>query len=387
MVRSIAAIDAALDRAVSDNNVPGIVAMAADRDKVFYTRAVGTMGVDNDAPMPIDAIHRIFSMTKPIGTLAAVKLIEDGMLELDTPVSEILPDFAELLVLEGFDGDTPIMRAPASQATIRQLATHTSGLEFETWSAKIARYLEVTGQPSIRTGLLESLNYPLSFDPGTSWGYGTSTDWLGRVVEKVSGKPIDVFCREFLFEPLGMNDTVFECVQRSRLVTAHSRDKTGALMALDIEPPPNPEFYGMGRALFSTAPDYMRFLQMLLGKGTLDGVRILKPETVAVVCENHMGNVEIPPMNSTDQFLSADLDFLPGIAKRWGLGFASNTEDIPGMRAAGSQSWAGILNSHMWWDPTKGVAGVIFMQNIPFLEDTAMQIYRDFERAVYASGL
>lgn len=387
MTRALAPIDAVLDQAVSDNRVPGIVAMAADRNGVFYQRAVGTMGVDNDASMRLDSMHRVFSMTKPVGTLAAVKLVEDGMLELDTPVVDILPDFARLQVLEGFDGDTPILRPPASQATIRQLATHTSGLEFEIWNDKVAKYLEVTGLPSVRTGLIESLNCPLVFDPGTSWGYGPSTDWLGRVVEEVSGKRIDAYCRDFLFDPLEMNDTVFECTgaSRERLVSAHGRDGNGALVPMDIEPPSNPEFYGMGRALFSTAPDYMRFLQMLLGKGELDGVRIFKPETIAMICKNHIGDVKIPVMASTNPMLSADLDFLPGVAKKWGLGFAFNQKDISGMRAAGSQSWAGILNTYMWWDPATGVAGLIFMQHIPFLEEIAMQIYGDFERAIYAS--
>lgn len=380
-------IDDVLNQAVCDHKVPGLVAMAAGRDGVFYKRAVGSTGGDNAAPMRLDSIHRIFSMTKAIGTLAAVKLVEDGVLELDTPVADILPDFAKLQVLEGFDGDTPILRPPASQATIRQLATHTSGLAFEIWNEEIAKYLDVTGLPSIRTGLLESLNYPLVFDPGTSWAYGPSTDWLGRVVEEVSGKRIDAYCRDFLFEPLGMNDTVFECTRarRERLVSAHGRDENGALVPMDIEPPSKPEFYGMGRALFSTAPDYMQFLRMLLGRGELDGVRIFKPETVSMICENHIGGVNIPVMSTMSPSLSADLDFLPGVAKKWGLGFAFNQEDIPGMRAAGSQSWAGILNTHMWWDPATGIAALIFMQHLPFLDETAMQIYGDFERAVYAS--
>ena len=380
-------IDDVLDKAIADNKVPGLVAMAANRDGVFYDRAVGIMGVDKDTAMQSNAIHRIFSMTKAIGTLAAVKLVEEGALSLDTTVSSIFPEFAKLQVLDGFDGDTPRLRPPSSEATIRHLATHTSGLEFEVWSDKMSHYLEVTDHPSIRTGVLKSLNYPLSFDPGTSWSYGPSIDWLGRVVEEVSGKRIDEYCRQFLFDPLEMTDTIFECdgQYRNRLVSVHSRNKNGELEVIELEPPLEPEFYGMGRALYSTAPDYMRFLRMLLGKGELDGVRIFQSDTVAMICENHMGELNMRKMVTAMPSASKDLDFFPGVRKKWGLGFMFNEENIPDMRSAGTQSWAGLLNTHMWWDPEKDIAGVIFMQHLPFLDETAMQIYADFERAVYAS--
>lgn len=376
-----------LNQAVEAGTVPGLVAMAANREGVFFENAVGTLGVDNSKPMELDSLHRIFSMTKAIGTLAAVKLVEDGKLELDTPVADILPEFATLQVLDGFDGDSPILRAPKTQATIRQLATHTSGLEYEFWNEKIAKYLQLTGHPTVLSGLKQALNYPLSFDPGTDWGYGIGIDWLGQVVEAVSGKRIDAFCKNFLFDPLGMADTVFECTgkHRDRLVTAHAHDKNGKLVPTGLEAPANPEVYGMGHALFSTAPDYMRFLRMLLGGGELDGVRILKPETVDMVCQNHIGNLKIKKMKSLAQPMSANVDFFPGVTKKWSLGFMVNEDDIPGMRSAGSQSWAGILNSHYWWDPNKGVIGIVFMQHLPFADEPALQIYGDFERAVYAS--
>jgi CubicO group peptidase (beta-lactamase class C family) len=376
-----------LNQAINAGKVPGLVAMAANRDGVFFEAAVGTRGVDTSEAMQVDSIHRIFSMTKAIGTCAAVKLIEGGALNLNIPAADILPDFANLQVLEGFDGDTPKLRAPKTQATIRHLATHTSGLEYEFWNGDIAKYLEVTGHPTILSGLKQSLNYPLGFDPGTKWGYGPSTDWLGQVVEAVSGKRIDACCKEFLFEPLGLKDTLFECTgaHRERLVTAHAHDETGALVATELEAPSEPEIYGMGHALFSTAPDYMRFLRMLLNGGELDGTRILKPETVAMMCENHIGDLTMEKMETVAPPLSASVDFFPSVTKKWGLGFMYNEEDIPGMRSAGTQSWAGVLNTHMWWDRTTGVAGIIFMQHIPFADETALQIYGDFEQAVYAS--
>ena len=375
-----------LKSAVSSGAVPGLVAMAANGDGTFFEAAEGVFGVDDDRPVQLDSMYRIFSMTKAIGTAAAVKLVEDGEIGLDTPVADILPRFADLQVLDGFDGDEPKLRPAKTVATIRHLATHTSGLEYEFWNADIAKYLSATGHPTILSGLKSSLNYPLAFDPGTSWGYGLSTDWLGQVVEQVSGKPIDAFCNETLLEPLGMADTVFECTdaRRQRLVAVHAHDETGKLVPTELEAPSDPEFYGMGHALFSTAPDYMRFLRMLLGGGALDGVRIFKPETVAMMCENHIGDLVMPKMVSVAPAVTADVDLFPDMAKKWGLGFMSNTEDVPGMRSAGSQTWAGVLNTHFWWDPRKSVAGIIMMQHIPFLDDVALEIYGGFERSVYA---
>ncbi len=378
---------AVLDQAIEAGKVPGLVAMAANSEGVFFEAAVGKRGVDNDQRVQIDSMHRIFSMTKAIGTAAAVKLIEDGKLSLDTPIADILPDFADLQVLEGFDGDTPILRPAKTQGTIRHLATHTSGLEYDYWNGNIAKYLKVTGHPVVISGLKRSLNYPLSFDPGTKWGYGPSTDWLGQVVEVISGKRIDAFCKEILFEPLDMPDTVFECTgeRRDRLVTAHVHDKTGALVATGLEAPSEPEFYGMGHALFSTAPDYMRFLRMLLGGGELEGTRILSEESVAMMRKNQIGDLIMEKMVTALPAFSASVDFFPGVTKKWGLGFMFNEEDIPGMRSAGTQSWAGALNTHMWWDQKKDVVAVIFMQHLPFADETALQIYGDFEKAVYAS--
>lgn len=376
-----------LEGAVSAGKVPGLVAMVANADGIVFEGATGARGVDDSRPMELSSIHRIFSMTKAIGTAAAVKLVEEGALGLDTPVADILPQFAELQVLDGFDGDTPKLRAPASQATIRQLATHTSGLEYEFWNADVAKYLEVTGHPTVLSGLKQSLNYPLAFDPGTKWGYGISIDWLGQVVEAVSGKRIDAYCADVLFEPLGMADTKFECkgADRERLVTAHAHDETGAMVPTELEAPSEPEVYGMGHALFSTAPDYMRFLRMLLRRGELDGVRVFKPETVAMIRENHMGALEMGKMTSIAPPLSADVDMFPGVVKKWGLGFMFNEDDIPGARSAGSQSWAGVLNTHYWWDPKKNIAATIFMQHLPFADEKALGIYGEFEQAVYAA--
>ena len=326
-------------------------------------------------------------MTKAVGSTAAMILIDQGKLEPETPVQDILPQFADIKVLEGFDGDTPKLRSPKSKATIRHLATHTSGLVYEFWNPDIPKYLEATGHPPILSGLKAALSYPLIFDPGERWDYGMGIDWLGQVVEAVDGRRIDQFCQEELFDPLGMPDTRFEAegALADRLATVYIRGEDGMFSEFELAPPSHPEVYGMGHALYSTAPDYMRFLRMFLNKGRLDGTRILSEAGVAKMLENHIGNIRMGKMITAIPAITADVDIFPGIDKTHSFGFMRNEQDVPGMRSAGSQSWAGVCNTHYWFDPAKDIAGLIMTQSLPFVEPRFLKVYEQFERAVYAN--
>ena len=329
---------------------------------------------------------RIFSMTKAVGSTAAMILMDRGKLSADATVSSILPRFAELQVLDGFDADgKPRMRAPRTQATVRHLATHTSGLTYEFWNADMPRFMQATGAPSILSGLAKGLNYPLLFEPGTRWDYGIGIDWLGQVVEKVDGRRIDRFCREEIFEPLGMRSTRFEPEAdiAQRLAAVAIRGEDGHFAPYELAPPPNPEFYGMGHCLYSTAPDYMRFLRMYLNKGELDGKRLLSERGMQSMLANQIGTIAIPLLKTTAPPLTADAEFFPGKRKSHSMAFQRIEEDVPGMRSAGSQFWAGVCNTHFWLDPSKNVAGVVMTQSLPFVEPRFMGVYEAFERGVY----
>lgn len=378
-------LDAVLATAVVQNDVPFVVAMTGNAAGVTWSGVVGDRAPGVAATE--DTVFRIFSMTKAIGTTAAMQLIERGKLSVDTPVEEILPQFADMQVLEGFDGDTPKLRAPKTKATIRHLATHTSGLVYEFWNADIAKYMELTGHPSIISGTKVSLGYPMVFDPGTRWDYGIGIDWLGQVVEAVDGRRIDRYCQAEIFDPLGMPDTRFE-VEGSmgeRLCAVSMRGEDGAFSDFALAPPSQPEFYGMGHALYSTAPDYMRFIRSFLNKGQLDGARILSEASVAQMQTNHIGDIRIGPMITAAPPITADVNFFPGTDKTHSFGFMRVEADVPGMRSAGSQGWAGVLNTHFWFDPAKDVAGLIMTQTLPFVEPRFMATYSAFERAVYAN--
>lgn len=375
--------DDILNDGVTNEDVPFVVAMAANRAGVTYSGAAGEAADGHAAGE--DTVFRIFSMTKAVGSLAAMLAIDRGKLAMDRPVEDILPEFADLQVLDHFEGDKPIMRAPKTKATIRHLATHTSGLEYEFWNADMARYMASTGHPTILSGTREALNYPLMTDPGTRWGYGPSIDWLGQVVEKVDGRRIDQYCREEIFEPLGMTSTGFEVSDdmKPRLATVYARGPDGTFSPFDLAPPPEPEVYGMGHALYATASDYIRFLRMFLNGGELDGHRLLSEDSLRQMLTDQMDGLAFEKMVTVVPEVTADCDPFPDVHRTHSFGFLRNEDDVSGMRAAGSQSWAGVLNTHYWFDPANDVAAVIMTQSLPFVEPRYMQVYEAYERAVY----
>ena len=373
-----------IEQSVRAQDAPFLVAMVGDKDGIKWSGAAGERAAGQKAAQ--DTVFRIFSMTKAIGSTAAMILVDRGKLDPNTPVEAIIPEFNKIKVLDGFDGTTPRLRAPLTKATVRQLATHTSGFAYEFWNPDIPKYMQATGHPSILSGLKTSLFYPLVFDPGERWDYGIGIDWLGQVVEVVDGRKIDRFCREEILDPLNMIDTRFEVEDRmaSRLASVSSRGEDGKFGDFVIAPPSNPEFYGMGHALYSTAPDFMRFLRMYLNKGQLEGKRLLSEKAVQSLLSNQIGDLKVGVLKTVAPAITADAEFFPGRKKTHSLAFMRIEEDVPEMRSAGSQFWAGVLNTHCWVDPNKNLAAVLMTQSLPFVEPRFMDVYDRFERAVYA---
>ena len=234
------------------------------------------------------------------------------------------------------------------------------------------------------TNLLTSLqnDYPMITHPGTRWGYGPSIDWLGLVVEKVSGQDIMGFLRANLLGPLGMKDTeaTVRADMKGRLASVSFRGADAAFSAFPVEPPLTADTWGMGHALYSTPNDYARFLRMVLNKGGLDGQRVLSEAAVATMLQNQLPNgLTFQPLNSVSP-LSASFNPFPSIAKSHGFGFLRVDCDVPGMRRSGSVAWAGVCNSHCWIDPSSDIAGLFMTQTLPFGEAPYMAAYEAFER-------
>jgi methyl acetate hydrolase len=380
-------IDALLEGAVANGAVPGVVAVAGDRDGTLYEQAFGTLGVDDARPVQLDTIFLIASMTKAIASVAALQLVEQGRITLEQPVADILPEFGELQVLDGFYGDEPRLRAPSRQATIRNLLTHTSGCGYWFSNPDLLRYHQVTGLPDPSVGSREVFKAPLIADPGTRWEYGMSVDWLGLVIEQVTGKDLNAYCQDHIFGPLGMKDTTFVATDAviERLMPIHQRMPDGSLALSEFAMPTEPEWHSGGGGAASTGPDYLRFMRALLRGGELDGERVLESDTVELMCTDHLDGLSLPDvMRSAIPELTLDVPAMP-FRQGFGLGLHLVFEDIPGMRHAGTGDWAGLFNCYYWIDRKTGLAGAFLTQVLPFFDPQVVEAALGFEAAVYAA--
>jgi methyl acetate hydrolase len=379
-------IDALLQNAVNSGAVPNAVGIAADREGVIYEGAAGPRVAGTDEPATADTHFRIMSMTKMVATAAALQQVERGTLDLDAPVDTYCPDFADVQVLEGFDGDMPRTRPAASRATVQQLITHTTGLTYWFWNADLVRWEEATGTPNVLSGSNVIFTAPMVADPGTKFEYGINADWLGKVVEAASGQKLDVYIEEHITGPLGMDQTTFimNAEQRANSSPVHLKGDDGSWAPSDIDLNQNPDYFAGGHGLHSTPRDYLKFQRMLLGGGGLGDVRILAEATVDAAFTNQIGDLDFPASIPTGD-PATTFGFSVGPGWKGGHGLLLNTEQQPGMRAAGSGAWAGLLNTHFWVDRTSGITGALYTQFLPFVPQEALGVYADFEKAVYAS--
>jgi methyl acetate hydrolase len=253
------------------------------------------------------------------------------------------------------------------------------------WNGDMVQYLEKTGLPAVTTCKNDALKLPLVSDPGTRWEYGINIDFVGKAVEAVSGQRLDAYLRDHLFTPLGMTDTGFKIgdSQRQRLVAMHGREPDGSLAPIPFELEQDPEFHMGGGGLYGTAGDYIKFTQMILNKGRGNGNQLLKPETVAMMGQNHIGELAMTRMTSAVAFATNDVDLYPDMVKKWGLSFMINTAQTLEGRSPGSLAWAGLANTYYWIDPARDVTGVILMQVLPFADEKCLEAFAGFERGVY----
>ena len=384
-----AKIDTVLSKGASSGDVPGVVAVAADDKGVVYEGAFGKRNLETGAAMTPDTMFWIASMTKAVTSTAAMQMVEQGKLSLDKPITDVVSELSAAQVLEGFDADgKPKLHPPKRPITLRHLLTHTAGFSYDLWNKDIERYMKVANVPGIGTCKLEALKVPMIADPGDKWEYGINIDWAGKAVERVSGLSLDGYMRERIFNPLGMKDTVFilRPDQQKRLATVHARGADGGLKPIEFGMRQAPEFYMGGGALHSTGRDYITFLRTLLGGGKLGNVQILKPETVAMMNKNNMGDLNVTLLKTAQPDATNDAEFFPGMVKKWGLAYMINTQDVPKGRSAGSLAWAGLANTYFWLDPKKKVTGVVLTQILPFADQKALKLLADFESAVYQNG-
>jgi methyl acetate hydrolase len=381
-----AACDAVLDQAVAAG-VPGVVAMATDRDGTTYEGTAGRRSLDSEQEMTTDTVMAIFSTTKAITGTTCLQLVESGELDLDAPAREYAPELGDRQVLEGFEDDgTPRLRAPRSEITTRQLLTHTAGFGYDFFNESYLRLAQEQGQPSVVSSSRAAITTPLLFDPGTQWEYGSNIDWAGQVVEGITGKRLGEVMAERVFEPLGMTSSSFDLRDdmRDHKAVMHQHGDDG-YVATDFELPAGPEVHMGGHGLWSTAEDYLKFVRMWLNDGAApDGSRVLQADTVAMAVRNHLPDgVKIKLLPGVIPELSNDAEFFPGMPKSWALTFMLNDEQAPTDRPAGELAWAGLANLYYWIDRSTGIGGFWGTQILPFADAPSVGGFLDFEKAVY----
>ena len=380
--------DKVLRDAVSKGDVPGVTAAATDAKGAIYEAGFGKRVLGEPADMTPDTVAWIASMTKAITGTAAMQLVERGKLKLDGPAKEVVPQLGEVGVLDGFDAaGKPKTRKPKRDITLRHLLTHTAGFGYDIWSPEIGKFMEAMEVPGVISCQNKALTTPLLFDPGERWFYGINIDWAGKMVEAASGKKLGQYMRDNILGPLGMDSTGFRITDsmRKRLAKIHHRGADGALQPdTALELPQEPEFEMGGGGLYSTAGDYLKFVRMMLNQGKSDrGEAVVKPETVALMSKNAMGNSKVCLLKTAAPPFSNDAEFFPGMDKQWGLSFMINNEEAPTGRSAGALAWAGLANTYFWIDQKKGVGGVYLTQVLPFADVKSLPLFYAFESTVY----
>ena len=364
------------------NGVPGIVAMARDRDGVFFSRAAGLRRLGAPAPMTEDTVVSLFSCTKPLTATAALRLVEEGRLDLDAPARTYLPVLAEIAVFDGYDADSaPRFRPPKRDITARMLMLHTAGFAYDFANPIIRRLLEEQRLTPHRGATRIGFRQPLVNEPGERWEYGLSLDWLGMVIEAIVGGRLDAILREYVLDPLGMNETAHlpTPAMRARLASMHQREDDGSLTPLDGAPRESLEIVPGGGGMYGTVGDYMRFLGVWLN----DGAGVLRPETVAWAARDGLDGLKVRPLPAVTPRVSGPVDFFPGTSKSWAYSFLVNDEDAPTGRPAGSLSWGGLGNLYFWIDRRNGVAGFWASQLFPFMDPASHGGALRFETALY----
>ena len=363
----------------------GFVMFIARHGKVGYAQAVGSMDIANNVPMRTDGIFRIYSMTKPVIAVAALKLVDAGKLRLDDPVAKFIPGFATTPVFAGGTPTSPVVRPPTRPITIEHLLTHTSGLTYGYFGNTLVDSIYLRANLLNNGRTLEQFadsiaRLPLAFSPGEAWNYSMAFDVLGRVVEVASGRSLDRYLDEEIFAPLGMRETAFHAIpamdKRIPVLYAHGPD--GALRPaaqfLGAQYLPTARLFSGGGGLLSSTGDYLRFAQMLLNGGELDGRRILSSASVATMMRNHLAPSLTPivsPMVGHDGY-------------GYGLGGAvlvdSAAARLPG--SPGIYRWWGLMGTFFWIDPKADMVAMVWTQ---FNTGRMYPLEQDFQRLVYSA--
>jgi len=385
-------LDAVLHRYVDQGKIPGVQTLVSRRGQLVHRDCYGFRDIENGRKVEPDTLYRIYSMTKPITSVALMMLYEEGHFLMENPVSRWIPEFKDLQVWAGGTEDAPETKPLESPLTVHHVLTHTSGLTYGFQFAHpvdaLYREQDLGNFTSPTYDLAECMarlaRLPLQFEPGTSWNYSMSTDVCGRLVEVMSGQTLDEFFRDRIFEPLGMTDTGFvvpesEVGRCSTLYFAAGKAMT--VMAPARSMTVAPSMLSGGGGLVSSADDYLRFCHFLVNGGELDGVRLLSPRTLQFMTTNHLPGGKT--LNDMGQSTFAEVAMA---GTGFGLGFSVLVDPAASqsLGSAGQYAWGGAASTAFWIDPAEALAVVFMTQLLP---STTYPLRRHLQAGVYQALL
>ena len=404
---------AKIQNVISNAVVSGDLRLAAglvgNRNGELFSSTIELIENKNKVTERSDVIINIASMTKLITTIAVLQLVEQGKIDLDKEINVYLPELTNLKILKGFEKKEPILSSPARLPLVRELITHTSGYAYDFSNELAAQAVALNLVPSIFEDPQKALQIPLVFEPGSSFAYGISIDWLGILVERVSGLRLDEFFRLNIFLPIEMSDTFFDIpptkIERSAKIWIRSNMPVPSLfqrLALKViaflsgsdlvvgpamlQPKVNSDgsesIYFGGAGLYSTTSDYGKVLQMLLNEGQIFGNQVLSRETVDMMFQNQIGDLDF----SAGDLDFSSMDFAFGEKAKWGLGFMLHPEGTKNGRNKNSVSWLGLFNSYFWVDREAGIYGVFASQLLPTFDKKFVKHLILFEKEIYNSS-
>ncbi|ETN43204.1 uncharacterized protein HMPREF1541_02363 [Cyphellophora europaea CBS 101466] len=393
-------LDAIFQKATAENALPGISAVVIDsKGNQLYHKAFGVNDISASSPTPYTTSTPalLWSCTKLVTSIAALQLLEQGKISIDDPVSKYVPKITDIPVMDGKDENGKVRTRPQkSEITIRHLFTHTAGFSYDFFHADTLQWrIEAGQQPAgyMATGKREVFDSPLIHEPGSAFHYGISVDWLGFVVEAISGLSLHDYCTKHIFEPLGMSNSSPLYQDGVDRLLVHVRGMSGKdpLTAMaELGPVASSEVFGGGHYLISTLDDYTKALAALMNKGTspTNGATILKPETVSkYVFQDQLptsaSRADLVETKTTIPMLSNSGSLLPGKKLGWSCGLMLNLEDIPGGRRQNSGSWAGMGNLYYWLDPVGDRAGMVMTSVLPFYDETVLTLFEALEKVAY----
>ena len=376
-------LDSAMQSYIDQKQLAGMVTMLARHGKVVHEKAYGALDLQSNAPMKTDSIARIYSMTKPITGVAMMLLYEEGKWRLNDPIARYSPEFKDLKVLVGVGADgKPILEAPKHPPTMGELMSHTAGFTYGAFGSspvdKMYQAANPLGAATLQEFIGKMAQLPLAYQPGEGWVYSVSVDIQGYIVEKLSGQPLGTFMRERIFKPLGMEDTGFAVPAQklARVATVYNTAPNGTLAAMPRDPniSKEPGLPQGGGGLYSTAGDYLRFAQMLLNGGTLDGQRLLAPSTVELMRANR-----VPDEIRTGKFGIGFYRQQPGLGFGLDVAVMDDPLKLGSTAGKGTYLWDGIAGTWFWVDPTNDIVFVGIIQRwlpgaSPNIEDVSRQL-------------